>query len=147
MILTTPSLFGDMPIKRRQTLDSLVKKIIVIAIHTLIGWALCAAIIGIGINVTTMETTLIVHVIGVPIIFGIISLFYFSKFNYTTPLVTGIIYLGSALLIDFFVVALLLEKSFDMFKSLIGTWIPFVLIFLSAYIVGLIVIKTRTKSI
>ena len=126
-------------------MDSLVKKIIAIAIHTLIGWALCAAIIGIGRNVTTMETTLIVHAIGVPIIFGIISLIYFSKFNFTTPLVTGIIFLGSAILIDFFVVALLLEKSFNMFKSPIGTWIPFILIFLSTYIVGLIVTKTRDR--
>ncbi len=126
-------------------MDSLVKKIIVIAIHTLIGWALCAAIIGIGRNVTTMETTLIVHAIGVPIIFGIISLIYFSKFNFTMPLVTGIIFLGSAILIDFFVVALLLEKSFNMFKSPIGTWIPFILIFLSTYIVGLIVTKTRDR--
>jgi hypothetical protein len=37
---------------------------------------------------------------------------------------------------DFFVVSLMIEKSFDMFKSLIGTWIPFVLMFLSILLVG-----------
>ncbi len=34
---------------------------------------------------------------------------------------------------------LFIEKSFDMFRNPIGTWIPFVLIFLSTYIVGKVV--------
>ena len=107
-----------------------------------IGWALCGAIIGIGRQATSIQNTLIIHAIGVPIIFAVISLIYFKKINYTTPLQTAVIFLSFAIFMDFFVVALLIEKSFDMFASILGTWIPFALIFLSTYLVGLYVKKT-----
>jgi len=38
--------------------------------------------------------------------------------------------------IDFFLVALVVNGSLDMFRSLLGTWIPFALIFLSTYLTG-----------
>jgi hypothetical protein len=37
---------------------------------------------------------------------------------------------------DFFVVAMLINRSFEMFASLLGTWLPFMLIFASSYLVG-----------
>jgi hypothetical protein len=37
---------------------------------------------------------------------------------------------------DLFLVALFIEKSFAMFTSLLGTWIPFGLIFTATYITG-----------
>jgi hypothetical protein len=37
---------------------------------------------------------------------------------------------------DFFVVAMLINRSFEMFASLLGTWIPFALIFASTYLTG-----------
>jgi len=44
---------------------------------------------------------------------------------------------------DFFVVAMLINHSFEMFTSLMGTWLPFALIFLSTYLSGLFVTRTR----
>jgi hypothetical protein len=38
---------------------------------------------------------------------------------------------------DFFVVALIIEGNLEMFSSLLGTWIPFMLIFVSTLLVGL----------
>ncbi|MFX0091222.1 MAG: hypothetical protein ACFFBD_05615 [Candidatus Hodarchaeota archaeon] len=118
-----------------------VKKIIIIVVHAFIGWMICGAIMGIGMQVTSMENTLIIHAVGGPLVFFILSLIYFKKFNYTTPLHTALIFFGFIILMDFFVVALLIEKSFDMFKSPLGTWIPFTLIFLVTYFTGLIVSK------
>jgi hypothetical protein len=42
---------------------------------------------------------------------------------------------------DIIVVALLINKSFEMFKSIIGTWIPFILIFTATYLTGLYLLK------
>jgi hypothetical protein len=42
---------------------------------------------------------------------------------------------------DFFIIALMIEKSFDMFKSILGTWIPFILIMLSTYLTGIYSLK------
>ncbi|MFB0537459.1 MAG: hypothetical protein ACETWR_21040 [Anaerolineae bacterium] len=112
-------------------------RIVVILVHALIGWALCGAIIWIGMAVTSMENTLIIHAIGAPVVFWAITSIYFRAFNYTTPLQTAIVFVSVVVFMDFFVVALLIEKSFDMFASLLGTWIPWALIFASTYLTGL----------
>ena len=90
----------------------------------------------IGMAVTTEHNTLIAHAIGAPVFFFIVSLIYFNKFNYTTPFQTAIIFFVFIVAIDFFVVSLLILKNFDMFKSILGLWIPVILIFVSTYMTG-----------
>ena len=102
-----------------------------------VGWALCAATMGIGMATTSPNNALIIHAVGAPIFFFVISFVYFKRFNYTSPLQTALIFVGFIMLVDFFVVALLILKSLDMFASLLGTWIPFALIFASTYLTGL----------
>jgi len=113
------------------------KKIIVILIHAFVGWGLCGALIGIGRNVTSMQITLIAHAIGAPIVFAIITLIYFKWFRYTTALQTAAAFIFFVILMDVLVVALLIENSFEMFTSILGTWLPFVLIFAAVYLTGL----------
>ena len=112
------------------------KKNFIILIHAFVGWGLCGAIIGIGRNVTSMQVTLIVHAIGAPIFFTIITLIYFRWFRYTTALQTATVFIFFVILMDVLVVALLIEKSFEMFTSILGTWLPFALIFTSVYLTG-----------
>ena len=114
-------------------------KLIVTLLLGLLGWALCGAIMFIGMSIASMETTLIVHAIGAPIIFSAISWFYHAKLNYTPPLLTANVFLATVVGMDFFLVALIINRSLEMFQSLIGTWVPFGLIFLSTYLTGLIV--------
>jgi transcriptional regulator of nitric oxide reductase len=91
--------------------------------------------------VSSQMNALIAHAIGAPVVFGLISLFYFRRFGYTTPLQTALIFLAFVFLMDFFVMAFAILKSFEMFTSVLGTWIPFVLIFLSTYATGLCMTK------
>lgn len=119
-------------------MDKLNFKIIIVAlIHAFIIWALCGATIGIGRSVMSMELTLIIHAIGAPIFAAVVSLFYYKKFNYTNSLQTALIFTLFIIIADAGLVAPVFEKSYDMFKSVLGTWIPFSLIFLSTYITGL----------
>jgi hypothetical protein len=113
-----------------------IRKIAILLAHAFVGWMLCAATMGIGMSITSLENTLIAHAIAAPIFFTIVSLVYFKKFNYTSPLQTAIIFLAFVIAMDFFVVAMLINKSFEMFTSLLGTWIPFALIFTSTYLTG-----------
>lgn len=118
-------------------------KVVVILAHAFVGWVLCGAIMLIGRSVTSLQTTLIIHAIGVFVIFAIIGLNYFKRFNYTTPLQTAIIFVSFVILMDVFIVALLIEKSFEMFRSILGTWIPFIFIFKATYLVGLYTLHRR----
>ena len=123
-----------------------IKKVAIVLAHAFVGWALCGATMGIGMATLSIENALIIHAIGAPLFFTGVSLVYFSKFNYTTPLQTAIIFVGFVILVDFFLVALLINGSLEMFTSLLGTWIPFALIFASTYLAGLFVTKRTQDS-
>lgn len=120
-----------------------MNKTIVILIYAFIGWLICFLIMGIGQLFLPINTVLIIHLIGGPIAFILLSYHYHKKFNYTKPIYTALIFVSFVILVDFFVVALIILKSLDMFRSLIGTWIPFCLIFLSTYLTGLLVQKRK----
>jgi hypothetical protein len=94
---------------------------------------------GVGLAVTSERATLIVHAIGAPVIFALVAWSYFSRFGYTTPLQTAMVFLVFALVMDVFVAGLLIQRSLDMFRSVLGTWIPLGLSFASTYAVGICV--------
>jgi hypothetical protein len=48
------------------------------------------------------------------------------------------VFVGIVIFLDIFPVATVINQSFEMFASLLGTWIPWALIFLSTYLTGLI---------
>jgi hypothetical protein len=91
---------------------------------------------GIGMATTSLIKVLIIHAIAVPIIFTFVALLYFKKFHYTSPMQTAIIFVSIVILLDVLIVALLIQKSFEMFTSILGTWVPFSLIFVSTYLTG-----------
>jgi hypothetical protein len=105
-------------------------------LHAFIGWFLCAATMGIGMSVTTLESALYIHATLAPIYFFIISLVYFKKHPQSSSIMTASIFVAFVILIDFFLVALLINRSLEMFSSFLGTWIPFASIFLFTYLAG-----------
>jgi multisubunit Na+/H+ antiporter MnhC subunit len=119
-----------------------IQKIAILLAHAFVGWMLCAATMGIGMSISSLENALVVHAIAAPIFFTIVSLVYFRKFNFTTPLQTAVIFTAFVITMDFFVVAILINRSFEMFASMLGTWIPFALIFTSTFLTGLLTSKT-----
>jgi hypothetical protein len=112
------------------------RQVVVVLSLALLGWALCGAIMFVGMEVTSLETTLIAHAIGAPVIFSAISWLYFTRLNYTSPIGTAVVFTLTVMFMDFFLVALVINRSLEMFQSLLGTWIPFALIFLSTYLTG-----------
>jgi hypothetical protein len=118
-----------------------VKKAATVLAFAFAGWAVCAATMGIGMSVTTVEKTLVIHAIVAPIAFGILSFVYSRRYSYTSPLRTALIFLGFVMVVDFFVVALAINRSLEMFASPLGTWIPFALLFTSTYVTGRFVLR------
>jgi len=113
-----------------------MRKMAVIVAHALVGWALCAATIGISFQLVSPLTALIIHATAAPVIFALLSWNYFRRFRYTSPLATAGLFLGIVILMDFFVAALAIQRSLVMFSSLLGTWVPFALIFLVTFASG-----------
>ena len=111
-------------------------KAAVIVTHGLIGWAYCGVLIGIGRQFLPMHATLVVHAVGAPVGFALISLSYYRKFAFTSPWQTAFAFLGIVVALDLFLVAPVFEKNYAMFASALGTWIPFALIFAATYFTG-----------
>jgi hypothetical protein len=122
------------------------KKISVIFVHAFVGWALCTATMLIGMATMSIDNALIVHAIGAPIIFTLVSLVYFKKFNYTSPLNTALIFVSFVIVVDFFLIALVINRSLEMFASPLGTWIPFALIFASTYVTGMLITRSPQQQ-
>ena len=74
-----------------------------------------------------------------PIAFAAVSWVYFHRFTYTSPAATAVAFLAVVMLLDVFVAALLIERSFAMFTSPLGIWLPFALILAATWITGLVV--------
>jgi hypothetical protein len=102
-------------------------------------WGLCGALVGIGRQFMSMEATLIVHAIGAPIGAALASWVYFRRFGFTGPLATAAIFVVTALGLDAVIVAPLFERSYEMFSSLLGVWIPQALIFAATWLTGSLV--------
>lgn len=119
-------------------MNGYLKKTLSVLVPALITWGLCGATIGAGSVFTTMQTTLIIHAVAAPVFAALTSWVYFRKFNHTTPFQTALIFLFFVMIMDAGLVAPVFEKSYEMFTNVLGTWIPFALIFVSTYITGLI---------
>ncbi len=124
-----------------------MKKLIITLGYALILWALCGATIAIGRSLTGMETVLIIHGIAAPVFASIISFIYFRHLRDTSPIKTAAIFLLVIIIMDAGLVAPVFEKSYAMFTSFIGTWLPFILIFLSVYLTGKLVRMKKVKSL
>jgi len=110
-----------------------MRRTLLLLVFALVGWALCGATIGVGRQLLPMEQVLVVHAIAAPLIFGVLAYFHARHFASLRPLPTGVVCLGVVVLMDAGLVAPFLENSFAMFRSPIGTWIPFALIFVSVW--------------
>ncbi len=85
---------------------------------------------------TTLTKALVIHAIAAPVIFAAITFVYFRRFAYFSPLRTASVFVATVMLLDVCVVAPVIERSFAMFRSPLGTWIPFLLIFLASWVSG-----------
>ena len=115
-------------------------RIAVVALFGVAVWGLCGSVIFIGRTVTSNDNTLIIHAIAVPVIAAAVSTIYYRRFGYTSPLRTATIFTAIAIFLDASVIAPFVEKSPAMFingmKAVLGTWLPFALIFASTYVTG-----------
>lgn len=118
-----------------------LRDVFVLLLHALAGWAYCGMLIGVGRRFLSLDATLVVHAVGAPIGFALLSLLYFRRFACTTPLQTAVVFLAVAVAMDGLLVAPVFERSYAMFASPLGTWIPFALIFAATYLTGLAVAR------
>ena len=106
---------------------------------TLVLWAACGGVIAGGRRLWKMQTTLIVHLFAAAAFAfaaGAVHKLLAPDFDALTraAAMTSLI-----VALDALVVAPFFERSYAMFRSVLGTWIPFAAIFVAILVAGLVV--------
>jgi menaquinone-dependent protoporphyrinogen oxidase len=107
-----------------------------VVLHALVGWAACAAAMGGLLAIAALGTALVAHAIAAPMIFGVVAWHYFREDGARDPTPTAFTFVAIVALLDLMIVAGLVQHSLVMFASIVGSWLPFLLIFLTTWIVG-----------
>jgi len=107
-----------------------------LVIRGVVGWAICGATIGVGRQIVSMGATLAIHALVAPLAFGLLTWDYFHRHPNSSAGRTAFMMLGIVIALDALVVAPFFERSYTMFRSIIGTWVPFALMLPSSYLVG-----------
>jgi hypothetical protein len=113
-----------------------VRKNVTLAIYALVGWAICGATVTVGRPLVSMHATLLIHAVVAPAAFGLLTGRYYKRFPQALAAGTSLKIVGIVVGLDALVVAPFLERSYAMFRSVIGTWVPFASILVTSYLVG-----------
>jgi menaquinone-dependent protoporphyrinogen oxidase len=105
--------------------------------YGVVGWALCAGLMGILLQTVSGGAALALHAVAAPLIFTGLAIGYFGARGSRDPLPTAIAFTAIVAVLDAVIVAGLVLRDFAMFASLAGTWLPFGLILLATWITGL----------
>jgi len=97
--------------------------------HAAAGWAVCAAAMGLLLLVASTRVALAVHAAVAPLVFWIVARHYFAARGARGAMTTALAFLGTVVFLDLVLVAGVLEHSLAMFTSVLGSWLPFALLF------------------
>ena len=117
------------------------KESLILLIHAIVIYFVCFAVMSISMATLDIDSALIAHAAAAPFVSAIFSYIYYKRFNYSSPIVTAVVIVATVIALDFFLTATIILQDYAMFYSLIGTWIPFALIFTAALLVGIYVNK------
>ena len=110
------------------------------------GWAACGVLMGGLMAVASPGVAIGIHAVAAPLIFVAIASRYFGARGAREPLPTALAFTAIVAVLDAAVVAGLILRSFAMFASFAGTWLPFLLIFLATWATGAIMSMIPTPA-
>lgn len=110
--------------------------LVILIAHGVIGWAACGALMGALLATVSEQSAIIGHAVGAPIIFALLTAHLFVRSGGHRPILVAATFTAIVIALDALIVAWLVQRSFAMFSSALGTWVPFALIFVSTFVTG-----------
>ena len=96
-------------------------------------WGACGGVIAAGRRIWSLRTALYVHLVAAPSFAYLLSTLYRFLFPEFDHLLRAVVMTAVVVVLDVFIVAPLFERSFAMFRSFLGTWLPMTAIFLASW--------------
>jgi hypothetical protein len=114
--------------------------------HGVVGWAACGALMGALLATVSEQSAIIGHAIGAPIIFAVVTAHLFLRSGGRRPVFVAGTFTAIVVALDALIVAWLIQGSFAMFSSALGTWVPSALNFVSVFVTGSLLWRGRFAS-
>src|SRR5271166_315805 len=101
-------------------------------------WAACGGVIAVGRKLWSIDITLRVHLVAAPVLAFLVVVIHKELAPAFDPLLRAAAITIIVILLDALLVAPFFERSYAMFRSVIGTWLPFVAIFGACWAAGVL---------
>src|SRR5574341_676777 len=111
-----------------------------------VGWGACGLVFALARAALGVGAAVVIHLIAAPIIGAVVTRRLWSHARHPGIAATAATLAGTAALLDAILVAPFLERSFAMFASPAGTWIPLLLIFAASAATGAAAARRPTSS-
>lgn len=85
--------------------------------HGFVGWAACGALMGGLLATASLNTALVAHAVGAPIIFAAVTAHLYLRSGGRPPIVAAATFTARVITLDALVVAWLVERSFAIFRA------------------------------
>ena len=107
-----------------------------LALHGAVGWGACAATMGLLLATLPLHAALLVHGLVVPVLFGGVAQHYFREPGARDPLPAALGFVAVTALLDLVFIGGVVHRGVAIFGSVAGTWVPFLLVFVTTWCVG-----------
>jgi menaquinone-dependent protoporphyrinogen oxidase len=104
--------------------------------HASVGWAACAALMGALLHMASVGVALGLHAVAPPAVFVVVAQHYFRPRGAHSAMSTAFAFVAIVALLDLIIVAGFVQRNLAMFGSVIGTWVPFALVFAVTWLTG-----------
>jgi len=113
-----------------------VRAVFPLSLGEFVVWLACGLTMAFGREALGLETALKLHAIAAPVFAALASLLYFTRCRRVTPLAAAAFFTVFIIVLDAALVVPVFEKSYAMFGSILGTWLPFLSIFAATFLTG-----------
>jgi hypothetical protein len=104
----------------------------------LLLWVACGTVMAVGRRLWGLDAALKVHLAAAPITAFLVAAAHVLIAPGFGSLLRAMAITALVVVLDALIVAPILEHSYAMFRSVIGTWLPFALIFFASLAAGLL---------
>jgi len=115
---------------------SRARRVLAVLRYALAAWAVCAGTMALATTVLGDRGVAVVYAVTAPAVFALVAFVYARARGELSPFALAAVLVGTALALDAGLVAPLLLRSFAMFASVTGTWLPLGLGFFAAWAAG-----------
>ncbi len=117
-----------------------MRPFLILVLTAIAAWAACALTMAIADSLVSTESALVIHALFTLVWFALAAGWYRRRHAWPGPKAIALTNLATVVVLDVVVVAGLVLNSFEMFDSVMGTWLPFALVLVGSWAAARVVV-------